>query len=75
MLCFFLLLLMPFDLMPRPNDVKLPRNVQYPGRGTIYDYYFDKATFGTWHPWEKSVTEDRIAKDAKVEALHVPSNF
>eukprot|EP00795_Rhopilema_esculentum_P000293 gene293-9945_t len=50
---------------PRPNNLKLPRNVQFPGRGTIYDYYFDKATFGTWHPWEKIVTEDRIPKDAQ----------
>ena len=54
----------------RPKDLKLPRNVQYPGRGSVYDYYFDKATFGAWHPWEKVVVDNKIPKDAKVDAAH-----
>eukprot|EP00794_Sanderia_malayensis_P006878 gene6878-7653_t len=49
---------------PRPKDLKLSRNVQFPGKGSIYDYYFDKATFGTWHPWEKCVVQEPIPKDA-----------
>ena len=50
----------------RPSELKLPRNVLFPGKGFIYDYYFDKATFGTWHPWSKNVVEEPIPKDSKV---------
>jgi hypothetical protein len=50
----------------RPKDLKVPRTNTFPGKGNIYDYYFDKSTFGTWHPWEKNVVEIEIPSNAKV---------
>ena len=50
----------------RPKDLKLPKNFQFPGKGVIYDFFFDKSTFGTWHPWEKGVVIEEIPSSAKV---------
>jgi len=50
----------------RPKDLKLPKNFQFPGKGVIYDFFFDKSTFGTWHPWEKEVFIEEIPANAKV---------
>ena len=50
----------------RPKDLKLPRTNTFPGKGNIYDYYFDKSTFGTWHPWEKNVLKIEIPSNVKV---------
>jgi len=50
----------------RPKDLKLPKTYQFPGKGVIYDYFFDKSTFGTWHPWEKNVPSTEIGADFKV---------
>ena len=50
----------------RPKDLKLPKNFQFPGKGVIYDFFFDKSTFGTWHPWEKGVVIEEIPPSAKV---------
>lgn len=38
----------------------------FPGNGNIYDYYFDKSTFGTWHLWEKNVLQIQIPPNANV---------
>ena len=53
----------------RPRDLKLPKNFQFPGKGVIYDFFFDKSTFGTWHPWEKNVFIEEIPPSAKVGLL------
>ncbi|XP_048589777.1 dynein axonemal heavy chain 3-like isoform X2 [Nematostella vectensis] len=50
---------------PRPNNLKLPKSYQFPGKGLIYDFFFDKSTFGTWHPWEKNVPETEITANTK----------
>ena len=55
--------------MFRPRELKLPKNFQFPGKGVIYDYFFDKSTFGTWHPWEKNVFIEEIPPNAKVRCL------
>ncbi|XP_028407226.1 dynein heavy chain 3, axonemal-like [Dendronephthya gigantea] len=58
---------------PKPKDLKIPRTNAFPGKGTIYDYYFDKTTFGTWHPWEKNVLKIEIPSNAKPNELIVPT--
>ena len=54
----------------RPKDLKLPKNFQFPGKGVIYDFFFDKSTFGTWHPWEKGVVIEEIPSSAKVSMCY-----
>ena len=55
----------------RPKDLKLPKNFQFPGKGVIYDFFFDKSTFGTWHPWEKEVFIEEIPANAKVSQENI----
>ncbi|RMX56942.1 hypothetical protein pdam_00011068, partial [Pocillopora damicornis] len=57
----------------RPKDLKLPKNYQFPGKGVIYDFFFDKSTFGTWHPWEKNVFIEEIPPNAKPNELIIPT--
>ncbi|XP_068702145.1 dynein axonemal heavy chain 3-like [Montipora foliosa] len=57
----------------RPKELKLPKNVQFPGKGVIYDFFFDKSTFGTWHPWEKDVVIEEIPAQAKPNELIIPT--
>ena len=54
----------------RPKDLKLPKTFQFPGKGVIYDFFFDKSTFGTWHPWEKGVVIEEIPSSAKVSMCY-----
>ena len=49
-----------------PRELKLPRNNTFPVSGSIYDFYFDKNNFGTWHSWNKKIPELEIPPDAKV---------
>ncbi|TPP66222.1 Dynein heavy chain 3 axonemal [Fasciola gigantica] len=49
---------------PKPKTIKLTKNNSFPERMTIYDFWFDKRSAGSWHEWSQyvAVTIDAVTK-------------
>uniref|UniRef100_H2YSD8 AAA+ ATPase domain-containing protein n=1 Tax=Ciona savignyi TaxID=51511 RepID=H2YSD8_CIOSA len=37
---------------PRPRELRIPRNLLIPKRGSIFDYVYIKQNYGSWHRWD-----------------------
>lgn len=40
---------------PKPKSIKLTKNNSFPERMTIYDFWYDKRSAGSWHEWSQYV--------------------
>ncbi|XP_039273758.2 dynein axonemal heavy chain 3-like isoform X3 [Styela clava] len=58
---------------PKPKTSKLTKSHVFPERGSIYDYYFQKKSSGSWANWLDYVDKEKmtIGKDVKVSEIIV----
>ncbi|XP_065898705.1 dynein axonemal heavy chain 3-like isoform X2 [Dysidea avara] len=58
---------------PKPKTVKLTKSNVFPERGTVFDYFFQKAG-STWSQWEDLIERgSTIPANAKVSDLIIPT--
>ena len=50
----------------RPKDLKFPRALLIPKKGTVYDHVFIRKQYGSWNPWASLVQPVNIDEKAQV---------
>ncbi|EDV21418.1 uncharacterized protein TRIADDRAFT_60039 [Trichoplax adhaerens] len=59
---------------PLPKDLKMPKNIQYPNRGSIYEYVYLKSDVGgMWKKWEHTRENIPIPATANIHEIIVPT--
>ncbi|XP_078409866.1 dynein axonemal heavy chain 3-like [Cetorhinus maximus] len=56
---------------PRPKDLKLPRALQIPKKGNVFDYVYLKKTFSSWYMWRDLITAVDIQQSIKLNDIIV----
>ncbi|KAJ8047551.1 Dynein heavy chain 3, axonemal [Holothuria leucospilota] len=54
---------------PRPADLKFPRSLMIPKRGSVFDYVYTRKTYGSWNKWETLIEPTVIGGKTKVSDL------
>ncbi|XP_063719575.1 dynein axonemal heavy chain 3-like [Symsagittifera roscoffensis] len=52
-----------------PKDLKFPRHLLIPKRGSVYDYVFVKKSYGSWHKWEVMMETTELDEKTKAAAF------
>ncbi|KAK3779689.1 hypothetical protein RRG08_013644 [Elysia crispata] len=55
----------PKDKYPKPKDLKFPRALLIPKKGTVYDHVFIRKQYGSWNPWTSLVQPVNIDEKAQ----------
>ncbi|XP_070559259.1 dynein axonemal heavy chain 3-like isoform X5 [Ptychodera flava] len=53
---------------PRPKELKFPRNLLIPKKGSIFEYVYIRKMYGSWHRWEGLIEPVSIGEKAKLIA-------
>eukprot|EP00062_Callorhinchus_milii_P022724 gi/632980863/ref/XP_007907272.1/ PREDICTED: dynein heavy chain 3, axonemal-like [Callorhinchus milii] len=58
---------------PRPKELKFPRGLQIPKKGSVYDYVYLRKAFSSWYMWKELVTPVNIEQNIKTDeqGLHL----
>ncbi|XP_077987554.1 dynein axonemal heavy chain 3-like isoform X2 [Glandiceps talaboti] len=59
----------PTAKFPRPKELKFPRSLLIPKKGTIFEYVYIRRMYGSWHRWENLIEPVSIGEKAKVNEL------
>ncbi|XP_071813132.1 dynein axonemal heavy chain 3-like isoform X2 [Apostichopus japonicus] len=61
---------------PKPKSIKISKSNSFPERGTVYDYYFQKQSSGSWAEWINYIDKSKtvIPTDAKVSDVIIQTN-
>nr|XP_039250666.1 dynein heavy chain 3, axonemal-like [Styela clava] len=49
-----------------PKELKIPRNLLIPKRGSVFDYVYVKKTYGSWHRWANLTKTPDLSDDTKL---------
>ncbi|XP_076804480.1 dynein axonemal heavy chain 3-like isoform X3 [Clavelina lepadiformis] len=50
---------------PRPRELRIPRNLLIPKRGSVFDYVWIKKTYGSWHKWGSLTKTPELTESTK----------
>uniref|UniRef100_H2YSE4 AAA+ ATPase domain-containing protein n=1 Tax=Ciona savignyi TaxID=51511 RepID=H2YSE4_CIOSA len=51
---------------PRPRELRIPRNLLIPKRGSIFDYVYIKQNYGSWHRWDNLTQNPELTDSTQV---------
>lgn len=52
---------------PRPRELKIPRSLLIPKRGSVFDYVYAKKNYGSWHRWGNLAKTPDLSEEKKVK--------
>ncbi|XP_078090943.1 dynein axonemal heavy chain 3-like [Mustelus asterias] len=59
------------SLYPQPKDLKFPRALQIPKKGTVFDFVYLKKTFTSWCTWRDLITAGDIQQSINLSDIIV----
>ncbi|XP_043569115.1 dynein axonemal heavy chain 3-like [Chiloscyllium plagiosum] len=59
---------------PRPKDLKFPRALQIPKKGSVFDYVYLKRTFSSWCTWRDLITTVDIQQSINADGQDIRLN-